>query len=90
MKKKFRAEKSLLYIVEYVADRRGLSHALRSSSTSSNDTVNRSRRTSRSTTSERTHGVDPGAYNAAHRNDTSDDVEHKRVIDNFVVKQKNF
>ncbi|CAF4770769.1 unnamed protein product, partial [Rotaria sp. Silwood2] len=71
-----------IHILSLIADRRGLSHFLRSNSTSS-EMSTRSRRTSRSATSERVHSVD-AAYSAAQRHDHLEDVEHKRVIDNFV------
>jgi len=68
-----------------VADRRGLSHFLRSSHGSSVDSVNRSRRTSRSATADRMHSVEH-VYSSSQQNDTLEDMEHKRVIDNFVVR----
>lgn len=43
--------------------------------------MNRSRRTSRSTMSDRRYSNDP----LTELNEHSDDVEHKRVIDSFVV-----
>ena len=46
--------------------------------------TNRSRRTSRSAVSERLLSVDQH-YNAAQRHDHLQDMEHKRVIDGFVV-----
>ncbi|CAF3328350.1 unnamed protein product [Rotaria sp. Silwood1] len=71
-----------IHILSLIADRRGLSHILRSNSTSS-EISTRSRRTSRSATSERMYSID-SAYSAAQRHDHLEDVEHKRVIDNFV------
>jgi hypothetical protein len=64
-----------------LADRRGLLHFLRSSHSSTSETTNRSRRTSRSAVSERRHSND---Y-LLDVQDHSQDVEHKRVIDSFVV-----
>ncbi len=65
----------------FLANRRGLIHFLRTSHTSTSETTNRSRRTSRSTTSDRRHSSD---Y-LQEINDHSQDMEHKRVIDSFVV-----
>ncbi|CAF1108028.1 unnamed protein product [Rotaria sordida] len=71
-----------IHILSLIADRRGLSHFLRSNS-SSTDIPTRSRRTSRSATSDRMHSTEP-AYSTLQRHDHLEDVEHKRVIDNFV------
>ena len=65
----------------YLADRRGLIHFLRSSHSSASETASRSRRTSHSATSDRRHSID---Y-LAEGNDYSKDLEHRRVIDSFVV-----
>jgi hypothetical protein len=64
-----------------LADRRGLIHFLRSSHSSASETTNRSRRTSRSATSERRHSTELLLDEENH----SQDLEHKRVIDSFVV-----
>lgn len=45
----------------------------------------RSRRTSRSATADRMHSVEH-TYSASQKHDHLEDMEHKRVIDNFVVK----
>ena len=65
----------------FLADRRGLIHFLRSSHSSASETTNRSRRTSRSTASERRQSADYLLEVLDH----SQDLEHKRVIDGFVV-----
>ncbi len=65
----------------FLADRRGLIHFLRSSHSSISETTNRSRRTSRSATSERRHSNDFLLDGENH----AQDFEHKRVIDSFVV-----
>ena len=67
--------------MSFLADRRGLIHFLRSSHSSISETTNRSRRTSRSTTSDRRHSTDC----LQEVQDHSQDMEHKRVIDSFVV-----
>jgi hypothetical protein len=73
-------------ILIVLADRRGLSHFLRSNHTNAAEITTRSRRTSRSTTSDRMHSVEH-TYAAGYKHDTLEDVEHKRVIDNFVVSR---
>ena len=47
--------------------------------------ANRSRRASRSATSDRMHSVEH-LFSASQRHDHLEDMEHKRVIDNFVVR----
>ncbi|CAF5140035.1 unnamed protein product, partial [Rotaria magnacalcarata] len=73
-----------IHILTLIADRRGLGQMLRLSSNAAVDLAARSRRTSRSATSDRTHAIDPSTFSAAQRRDHLEDVEHKRVIDNFV------
>ncbi|CAF3819449.1 unnamed protein product, partial [Rotaria magnacalcarata] len=73
-----------IHILTLIADRRGLGQMLRLSSNTAVDLAARSRRTSRSATSDRTHAIDPSTFSAAQRRDHLEDVEHKRVIDNFV------
>ena len=68
-------------VVSSVADRRGLIHFLRSSHSSVSETTSRSRRTSRSVTSESRHSVDL----LIEERDQTQNVEHRRVIDSFVV-----
>lgn len=75
--------------ISILADRRGLSHFLRSNLSSAPEGTNRSRRTSRSATSDRMHSVEH-SYSTAQRHDHLEDMEHKRVIDNFVVRQRIF
>jgi hypothetical protein len=74
-------------IFQFLADRRGLSHFLRSNHSSVAEMATRSRRASRSATSERMHSVDY-MFSASQRLDHLQDMEHKRVIDNFVVRNK--
>ena len=68
----------------FLADRRGLSHFLRSNHNSAAEMATRSRRASRSATSDRMHSVEH-IYSASQRRDNLEDMEHKRVIDSFVV-----
>ena len=49
--------------------------------------TSRSRRTSRGTASDRMQSVEH-IYNTGQRHNHLEDVEHKRVIDNFVVRNK--
>ncbi len=70
-----------IHIISLIADRRGLIHFLRSSHSSISDTSNRSRRTSRSATSDRRYSNET----LLDENNLAQDVEHKRVIDGFVV-----
>lgn len=65
-----------------LADRRGLIHFLRSSHSSASETTSRSRRTSRSVTSDSRHSVDL----LIEERDQTQNVEHRRVIDSFVVR----
>jgi hypothetical protein len=74
-------------VILSLADRRGLSHFLRSNHNTAVEIANRSRRTSRSATADRMHSVEH-TYTAAQRHDHLEDVEHKRVIDNFVVRHQ--
>ncbi len=80
---------SKFYIIKILADRRGLSHFLRSNHSSAAEIASRSRRTSRSATADRMHSVEH-IYNTGQRHSNLEDVEHKRVIDNFVVRQRIF
>ena len=70
-----------IHIISLIADRRGLIHFLRSSHSSISDTSTRSRRTSRSATSDRRYSNET----LLDENNLALDVEHKRVIDGFVV-----
>ncbi|CAF0857142.1 unnamed protein product [Adineta ricciae] len=72
-----------IHILSLIADRRGLSHFLRSNHSSIAELTSRSRRTSRSATADRMHSVEH-IYTGGHKLDTLEDVEHKRVIDSFV------
>ncbi|CAF4400686.1 unnamed protein product, partial [Adineta steineri] len=72
-----------IHILSLIADRRGLSHFLRSNHASISEVTSRSRRTSRSQTADRMHSVEH-TYGSGQKQDTSEDVEHKRVIDSFV------
>ena len=69
-----------------LADRRGLGHFLRSNHTSAAEVATRSRRTSRSTTNDRVLTAEQ-MHTAAQRHDHLQDMEHKRVIDSFVVNR---
>lgn len=51
--------------------------------------ITRSRRASRSATSDRMHSVEH-IFSAAQRRDNLEDVEHKRVIDSFVVRENSY
>ncbi len=51
--------------------------------------ASRSRRASRSATSDRMHSMEH-IYSASQRHDHLEDMEHKRVIDNFVVRNNKF
>lgn len=64
-----------------------MSHFLRSNHSSAAEIATRSRRTSRSATSDRMMSVEH-IYSAGQRQDHQQDMEHKRVIDSFVVKKK--
>lgn len=64
-----------------LADRRGLIHFLRPNHSSISETSTRSRRTSRSVTSERRYSTET----LLDENNLAQDLEHKRVIDSFVV-----
>ena len=67
-----------------LADRRGLLHFLRSNHGPANETTTRSRRTSRSLTAD-------SRQNGDYSNealDRSENLEHKRVIDSFVVSMR--
>ena len=70
----------------FLADRRGLSHFLRSNHNSAAEMATRSRRASRSATSDRMYSVEH-IYSPAQRRDNLEDMEHKRVIDSFVVRE---
>ncbi|CAF1314468.1 unnamed protein product [Adineta steineri] len=70
-----------IHIIALIADRRGLIHFLRSNHSSMSESVNvRSRHASRSNASERRYSSDDLLDKQNH----SEDLEHKRVIDSFV------
>lgn len=72
--------------IVFLADRRGLIHFLRSSHSSTGETIpTRSRRTSRSATSDRRQSSETllDAPNEAQ------DFEHRRVIDSFMVNRSS-
>ncbi len=75
--------------LQFLADRRGLSHFLRSNHSSAAEMASRSRRASRSATTDRMHSIEH-IYSTSQRHDHLEDMEHKRVIDNFVVRNKIF
>jgi len=72
-----------IHIVSLIADRRGLIHFLRSNHSSISDVPTRSRRTSRSATSEHRHSNDF----LLDLDNQSNNQEHKRVADSFVVRK---
>jgi hypothetical protein len=65
-----------IHIISLIADHRGLIHFLRSSHGSISEINNRSRRTSRSATSDRRYSTETLL--------DENNLEHKRVIDSFV------